>query len=150
MASRLSHRLAWAWQASGGWRRAAAATDMLRLVCRESGLMVFPPVSFSRMKGELALLPAGMPAWVLHDLRRSAASGMASLGTAPHVIEAVLNHRSGAIHGVAATYNRFNYAAEKRAALDLWTAHVAALTAPFDALAVCRVGRISSSAGKML
>ena len=35
------------------------------------------------------------------------------------------------IRGVAATYNRFNYAAEKRAALDLWTAHVAALPAPF-------------------
>jgi hypothetical protein len=62
---------------------------------------------------------------------RTAASGMAGLGTAPHVIEAVLNHRSGVIRGVAVTYNRFNYAAEKRAALDLWTAHVAALPAPF-------------------
>jgi hypothetical protein len=66
-------------------------------------------------------------AWTLHDLRRSAASGMAGLGTAPHVIEAVLNHRSGVIKGISATYNRFNYAAEKRAALDAWAAHVSNL-----------------------
>jgi hypothetical protein len=33
----------------------------------------------------------------------------------------------GVIRGVAATYNRFNYATEKRAALDLWAAHVAGL-----------------------
>jgi hypothetical protein len=59
---------------------------------------------------------------------------MAGLGTAPHVIEACLNHQSGVIRGVAATYNRFNYAAEKCAALDLWGARVAALPAPLDAL----------------
>jgi hypothetical protein len=52
---------------------------------------------------------------------------MAGLGVQPHVIEAVLNHRSGVIRGVGATYSRFNYATEKRAALDLWGAHVAAL-----------------------
>jgi hypothetical protein len=49
---------------------------------------------------------------------------MAGLGVQPHVIEAVLNHRSGVIRGVAATYNRFNYAAEMRAALELWGEHV--------------------------
>ena len=49
---------------------------------------------------------------------------MAGLGVQPHVIEAVLNHRSGVIRGVAATYNRFIYAAEKRAALELWGEHV--------------------------
>ena len=58
--------------------------------------------------------------WVFHDLRRTAASGMAGLGIAPHVVEAVLNHRSGSIKGVAAVYNRYSYAAEKRAALDAW------------------------------
>lgn len=58
--------------------------------------------------------------WTLHDLRRSAASGMAGIGIPPHVVEAVLNHKSGTIKGVAAVYNRYNYAAEKRAALDAW------------------------------
>ena len=39
----------------------------------------------------------GLPRWTLHDLRRTAASGMAGLGIAPHVVEAILNHRSGVI-----------------------------------------------------
>jgi integrase len=61
-----------------------------------------------------------MPHWTFHDLRRTAASGMAGLGIAPHVVEAVLNHKSGSIRGVAAIYNRYNYGAEKRAALEAW------------------------------
>jgi integrase len=58
--------------------------------------------------------------WTFHDLRRTAASGMAGLGIAPHVVEAVLNHKSGTIKGVAAVYNRYSYGAEKRAALEAW------------------------------
>ena len=59
--------------------------------------------------------------WTLHDLRRTAASGMAELGVAPHVIEACLNHRSGIIRGVARTYNRFAYTNEKAAAFQAWS-----------------------------
>jgi integrase len=66
----------------------------------------------------------GVPAWRLHDLRRTAATGMAELGTAPHVVEAVLNHISGARAGVAGIYNRAAYAEEKRAALERWSGHV--------------------------
>lgn len=96
-------------------------------------------MSFSREKAQLdAESNQGAtnksPPWTLHDLRRTAASGMASLGTAPHVIEAVLNHRSGVIRGVAAVYNRCRYEPEKRVALDLWGAYVAALPAPTVAL----------------
>jgi hypothetical protein len=43
------------------------------------------------------------------------------------VVEAVLNHKSGIIRGVASVYNRYSYATEKRAALDLWGAHVSNL-----------------------
>jgi len=46
---------------------------------------------------------------------------------APHVIEAVLNHKSGTIKGVAAVYNRYNYSAEKRAALDAWARRLDAI-----------------------
>jgi integrase len=67
---------------------------------------VFEPQSHSRMKSVLDKLLPAMPAWCLHDLRRTAASGMAGLGTAPHVVEAVLNHRSGVIRGVASVYIR--------------------------------------------
>ena len=58
--------------------------------------------------------------WTLHDLRRTAATRMADLGVEPHIIEAALNHVSGHKSGVAGIYNRSTYAAEKRAALDLW------------------------------
>jgi len=58
--------------------------------------------------------------WTLHDLRRTAASGMARLGVPVHVVEAVLNHQSGTIKGVARVYNRYEYAEEKREALTAW------------------------------
>ena len=105
-----------------------AALAILESIPRDSGPAVFAPVSFSRCKAQLdKLLPANMPKWTLPDLRRTAASGMAGLGVQPHVIEAVLNHRSGVIRGVAAVYNRHSYSAEKKAALDPWAAHIAAL-----------------------
>lgn len=70
-----------------------------------------------------------IPEWTLHDLRRTAASGMARLGFPVHVVEAVLNHRSGTIRGVAKVYNRYSYEPERRAALEAWARHVTALVA---------------------
>jgi hypothetical protein len=72
-------------------------------------------------------------AWRLHDLRRSTATGMANLGIAPHIVEAVLNHVSGAKASVAGTYNRAAYEPEKRIALELWAAHIEALIERFSA-----------------
>ncbi len=77
-------------------------------------------------KAMAASLKANLP-WRIHDLRRTAATGMGDLGVQPHVVEAVLNHASGSKAGVAGTYNRSLYAAEKRAALDLWAEHVMSL-----------------------
>jgi integrase len=68
-----------------------------------------------------------MSAWRLHDLRRTAATGMAELGVQPHIIEAVLNHVSGHKAGVAGIYNRAKYAGEMRDALQRWADHVEAL-----------------------
>jgi hypothetical protein len=45
----------------------------------------------------------------------------------PHIIEAVLNHKSGIVSGVAAVYNRHAYLDEKREALEAWAGHVAKL-----------------------
>jgi integrase len=70
-----------------------------------------------------------IPAWRLHDLRRTAATGMADIGIAPHIIEAVLNHVSGHKAGVAGIYNRSAYLPEKTAALTRWAAHVHGLVA---------------------
>lgn len=47
--------------------------------------------------------------WTLHDLRRTYATIHAELRTPPHVIEALLNHKSGIVSGVAAVYNRYQY-----------------------------------------
>lgn len=63
---------------------------------------------------------SGTSEWRFHDLRRTAASGMARAGVAPYVVEKVLNHISGTISGVAAVYNRYGYDAERREALDKW------------------------------
>lgn len=62
--------------------------------------------------------------WTLHDLRRSFATQLASLGIAPHVIERQINHASGTISGVAAIYNRFTYLPEMRAAISVYEAHL--------------------------
>jgi integrase len=70
---------------------------------------------------------ARIGSWRLHDVRRTVATRMAELGVQPHVIEAVLNHISGHKAGVAGVYNRSSYAAEKKAALDLWGRHVQAV-----------------------
>lgn len=83
--------------------------------------------SKARLDKRIAAAGLEMPPWRIHDLRRTAATGMANLGVLPHVIEAVLNHVSGSRAGVAGIYNRASYSAEKRAALDLWAAHVTAL-----------------------
>jgi site-specific recombinase XerD len=82
------------------------------------------PISgFSKMKRELdRVLAEGrkVAPWTLHDLRRSAATGMASLGIEPHIVEAILGHRSGVISGIAAVYNKFTYSSEKKDALQRW------------------------------
>jgi integrase len=68
--------------------------------------------------------------WILHDLRRTAATGMARLNIAPHVVDKILNHVSGTIRGVAAVYNRHAYLDERRAALEAWSRHVESLVRP--------------------
>lgn len=64
--------------------------------------------------------------WVLHDFRRSGVSGLAALGHAPHVLDRILNHVTGSIRGVAAVYQRHDFAAERKAALETWAKHVSA------------------------
>jgi len=65
--------------------------------------------------------------WLLHDVRRSVATGLANLGAPPHVVEAVLNHQSGSKRGIAGVYNRSPYEREVRNALATWHDHLRAL-----------------------
>ena len=83
---------------------------------------LFVSFSASRYKDDLdARLPADMPHWTLHDLRRSFVTHMAENGFAPpHIIEACVNHTGPAKAAIAGVYNKATYANEKRQAFDLW------------------------------
>jgi integrase len=117
----------------------AAAIELLRSLPKVGGSLAFTttgksPISgFSKAKRRLdaAMLKAkraelgarkddAIPGWTLHDLRRTTTTGIAKLKFPPHVVDKVLNHVSGAIRGVAAIYNRFEYLDERRAALEAW------------------------------
>lgn len=62
--------------------------------------------------------------WVMHDLRRTMATGCAELKVPLEHSEAVLNHISGTRGGVAGTYHLYRYAREKRVALQRWADQV--------------------------
>jgi integrase len=97
-----------------------------------------PPSGWSRAKRRLdaAMLAvaradrgpdATIPPFRLHDLRRTAVTGMAELGIRSDVIELTVNHISGHRGGIAGVYNRSELLAERKVALELWSTHVAAL-----------------------
>jgi integrase len=85
-----------------------------------------PIGGFGKYKAKLDKL-CGVENFTLHDLRRTCASGMARLGVGLPVIEKVLNHVIGSFAGVVGIYQRHDFAGEKRKALELWGAHVAAV-----------------------
>jgi integrase len=104
------------------------AIEILSALPRVAGGLVFTtngktPVSgFSRAKERIDAIMAeragrAIEPWILHDLRRTATTGMAALKIPPHVVDRVLNHTSGTIRGVAAVYNRHQYGEERRDAL---------------------------------
>lgn len=67
---------------------------------------------------------ASLPPWRLHDLRRTAASGMARLRIELPTIEKVLNHVSGSFGGIVGVYQRHEFKVEKAEALEKWAEHV--------------------------
>jgi integrase len=90
------------------------------------------PSGFSRAKTRADRIIAkanGEPIqpWILHDIRRSVASGMAALGVNLPVIERCLNHVSGSFSGIVGVYQRFDFADEMRAAMERWGRHVEAM-----------------------
>jgi len=85
-----------------------------------------PYNGWSKSKGELDKR-SGVTNWTLHDLRRTYASKLASLGVPPHVIERILNHISGTISGVAAIYNLYQFMPEMRVAVTKYEAHLSAI-----------------------
>ena len=68
---------------------------------------------------------SGVSGWVLHDLRRTAATAMQDLGVDEMAIKGVLNH---AIPGVSGVYLRSTLEKQKAEALQLWADEVARIT----------------------
>jgi integrase len=115
-----------------GFSRAKDRLDLAMVKARRKALG--QPEDDNELRKVLGLpkgspLPVEIPDWTLHDLRRTAATGMARLKIPPHVVDKVLNHTSGTIRGVAKVYNKFAYLEERAAALDAWARFVMSLVA---------------------
>lgn len=68
--------------------------------------------------------PEPLTPWRLHDLRRTGVSTMAALGIDSIVADKILAHKPAKLKGVAAVYQRHEFAKERRMALEAWAAHV--------------------------
>jgi integrase len=73
--------------------------------------------SKKRLDTALAGLGVNVPAWTLHDLRRTFSTRLHDAGIEPLVVEALLAHKQ---QGVAAVYNRASFREAKRGALIKW------------------------------
>ncbi len=86
-----------------------------------------PPSGFSKAKAALDRIVTTdgvAEPWRYHDFRRSMVTWLAGAGFPPHVADRLLNHVGGTINGVAAVYQRAEFLAERKAALEAWATHV--------------------------
>lgn len=92
-----------------------------------------PVTGWARPKQRLDRI-ANLADWNIHDIRRTLVTGMnEKLGIEPHIVEAVVNHVSGAAKaGVAGVYNRAQYLPQRRAALQSWANELASIINPED------------------
>jgi integrase len=118
-----------------------AARDIIKLIPRVKSEREFVftttgethSTGYSRGKHAIdAAMGTAVPRWTLHDLRRTAATGMARLGVNLPVIEKVLNHTSGSFAGIVGVYQRHSFADEKRQALEAWSRFVLSLQRPSE------------------
>lgn len=119
----------------------APVVAILKALPRKDGAKVFPSQSdpsrgasgFSKAMRRVVPAVTAQTGdderWTLHDLRRTLATGLQRLGMRLEVTEAVLNHISGTRGGLVGVYQRHDFAAEKRHALDAWAAEVERIVA---------------------
>jgi integrase len=62
-----------------------------------------------------------LPAWRIHDLRRTCRTNLPRLGIAADVAERVVGHT---LQGVRRVYDKYDYLPQKRHALETWARHV--------------------------
>jgi integrase len=117
-----------------------AAIEILRALPRFNSGHVFaaargagPVNSFDaikeRLDSRLTALNGGKPLepFIFHDLRRSFRTGLSTLGVAPHIAELCIGHRQ---RGIAAVYDTYRFAGERREAMERWAAHLRAVVEP--------------------
>lgn len=68
-----------------------------------------------------------MADWRLHDLRRTMRSGLSKLRIPSEIAERCISHVPG---GIRRVYDRYEFRAEKRHALEVWAAYVGSLVNP--------------------
>ena len=73
--------------------------------------------------------PETMAARRIHDLRRTGVTTLAALGFDSIVVDKLLAHQPTKLRGVAAVYQRHDFARERAAALDAWAMHVIGIEA---------------------
>lgn len=81
-------------------------------------------INHSTFNRALGKLPEGLARITPHDLRSTARSHLAALGVSIIVAERCLNHSLGGLVGI---YDQHDYMDERRHALNLWAAKLAAL-----------------------
>jgi integrase len=92
--------------APSGWSKAKAALD----------------------KAMQELLGPKFRPWRVHDLRRTAATGMEDLGIPTHIVETALNHVSGAKAGIVGVYQRAAHREAVKRAFLAWERRLLELT----------------------
>ena len=78
-------------------------------------------------KERLDALMGPMPAWVIHDIRRTVRTRLASLRISDLVAEMVIGHGRKVIQRL---YDQHTYEAEMREALELWSARLRDIVTP--------------------
>jgi len=90
---------------------------------RKMQMRMVPHIDLNTVGAALAkhvrpmLKKQGVPEFTVHDFRRTARTHLAALGVTPYVAERCLNH---AVKGVEGIYNRHDFFAERKEALQRW------------------------------
>jgi len=103
-------------------------TGFSRMKTRTDTLILEAAREQAEENGQDQKLVKPMPPWRTHDLRRTARTGLAELGIPQIVAERVLNHAES--NALVKTYDRHEYAAEKRDALERWALRLREITEP--------------------
>lgn len=70
----------------------------------------------------------GIAHFTPHDLRRTAATGMAEMGIRGDILDRVQNHITREKQGVGHVYNRYSYDREKQQAMEAWERRLKSIT----------------------